>query len=153
MCVIYPSALQIWTLKEINKFKSTHLNTLYSLPQDINKASSSVMFFLKSLDTCLNKNKEQPSSVVLRWHSFKFLNFWSIYTQQLGSIISQGSNECLDSSRVEINDKVNEIKLTSMEFQSGPKFWWVNAAGQTAGLCHPYGDLIYQNQAPILKCI
>jgi len=44
---IYPSALKIWILKKINKFKSTHLNTVYSLPQDINKASRSMKFFKK----------------------------------------------------------------------------------------------------------
>lgn len=67
---------------------------------------------------------------------------------QLGSIISQGSNGCLDSSRVEINDNVNEIKLTSMEFQSGSKFWQMIAAGQTTELCQPYADVIQQNQVP-----
>lgn len=44
---VYPSALQIWTFKEINKFKSIRLNTVYSLPQDINKASRLVKCFKK----------------------------------------------------------------------------------------------------------
>lgn len=79
---------------------------------------------------------------MLGWDSFKLLTFKVSITQQLHSILSRGSSEHLDSRPVEINDKVNEIKLTSMEFLSAPKFWWVIAAGQTDGLCHPYAELI-----------
>lgn len=55
-----------------------------------------------------------------------------------------------DSSLFEISDEVNEIRLTSMELQSDPKFWCLIAASQTTGLCQPYADLIQENQA--LKC-
>lgn len=58
-------------------------------------------------------------------------------------IISQGSSECLGLSQVEINYIVNEISVTPVEMRSGPKFWQVIAAVQTAGLCHPYTDLLY----------
>lgn len=44
----YPNTLQIWTYKEINRFQSTCLSTLYSLPQDSNKAST-LMKFLKKI--------------------------------------------------------------------------------------------------------
>lgn len=43
----YPNTLQMWTYKEINRFQSTYLSTLYSLPQDSNKASTSMKFLKK----------------------------------------------------------------------------------------------------------
>lgn len=44
--------------------------------------------------------------------------------------------------------KSNEISVKPEEIQSGPKFWQAVAPVQTAGLCHPYTDLLHQNQAP-----
>lgn len=61
------------TFKQIDKLNSTHPHALYSLPEDINKASSEV--FLKNARYVSEQEKRAAWLCSAQMIFFKFLNF------------------------------------------------------------------------------